>query len=163
MKRTSIIAMLALALAGCGPDQPAGKNNAAAIEANTATGEPDPTCVPPRLDLTALNLDAERTQRFTADFRSAFDEACGEGLMAKRPLVDPRAADRSALFVKDAPDSNVVSIYFDSTARPPRMILEGPFGAVGTPSIQDIHEALYCALNGPTREDVEVGGRCLVD
>jgi hypothetical protein len=85
-------------------------------------------------------------------------------MFAGQPLIDPEAADPSTLFVMDAPEANVASVYLNRESTPPMMVLEAPFGPPpGVPSIEDIHEALYCKLHGAAEEEMNKTGRCLVD
>lgn len=123
-----------------------------------------PTCAKPKLDLRVAKLDAARAAQFTTNFTVAFDKACTEGLLAAAPLVDSRSSDPSTLFVINAPEANVTSIYFNGEASPPMTILEAPFGPPpAVPSVEDIHEAIYCAMKGATQQEMDESGRCLVD
>lgn len=121
-------------------------------------------CTMPKLDLRAAKLDDRRAAAFTDNFKVAFDRACTEGLLATEPLVDARSADPTTLFVMDAPEANVVSLYFNVESKPPMTFLEAPFGpGPDVPSADDIHEAFYCKLHGATEEEMEKSGRCLPD
>lgn len=125
---------------------------------------PKVECTMPKLDLRAAKLDDRRAAAFTDNFKIAFDKACTEGLLAKEPLVDARSADPSTLLVMDAPEANVVSLYFNVESTPPMTFLEAPFGrGPDVPSADDIHEAFYCKLHGATEEEIEKSGRCLPD
>ena len=161
--------MLVLMLAACG-SQPAGNDAAnATAPAPTAVVAPsDQACVLPKLDFRAAEgLGAKDQARFAENFRKAFDEACAENMFAKEPLIDPQAVDKSTLFVMNAPEANVTSIYFGPSAAPPAMLLESPFktpdGALHLPSVEDLHEAMYCAMVGATEKEQEESGRCLPD
>ena len=52
----------------------------------------------------------------------AYEAACAAGWLAKKPLVDPRSAHKDTLFIANAPEANVASIYFNDA----ETVLEGP-------------------------------------
>ena len=128
-------------------------------------GAPGQKCDVPKLDFTeAANLDAKARARFTDNFRVAFDKACVEGLMGGDPLVDQDATVKDTIFVLDAPEANITSVYFNPRAPGPRMLIESPFGdPPQVPSVEDMHEAIYCWKKGATPEEEETTGRCLPD
>lgn len=167
----SSIAVAILALAACSPAGDSNAmTNAQVPDGPMPAGAPllpksaASNCAVPKLDLRAARLDAARAAKFTTNFTVAFDRACREGLLANGPLVDPKSADPSALFVMDAPEANVVSLYFNVESNPPMTFLEAPFGpSPDVPSSDDIYEALYCKLHGATEEEMNTTGRCLVD
>jgi len=169
MKAWTIV--FALLLTACGGQQDGNAmTNAAIPDGPMPPGAPPlpagakVDCPMPKLDLRAAKLDTARASAFTANFTTAFDRACKDGLFAEGPLVDARAADPNTLFVMDAPEANVVSVYFNIESNPPMMFLEAPFGqSTDVPSADDIHEALYCKFHGATEEEMEKTGRCLVD
>ena len=98
--------------------------------------------------------------------RQAFKRACGKGLLTEKPLIDPKATDQGKLFLINAPEANVASIYL-SGVDGSRMVLEYPFlttdGKTQVPSADELEEAIYCAVVGATPEEQESTGRCLVD
>ena len=160
--------ILALMLAACG-SQPANNSaaNASVPEPTAAAAPSNMTCAPPKLDFRTAKLSAAEQAKFTANFRAAYAKACSEGMFAKEPLIDPEAIDRSTLFVMNAPEANVTSIYFGPSAAPPAMLLESPFitpdGGRHIPGADDLHEAMYCAVIGSTEKEQEETGRCLPD
>jgi hypothetical protein len=71
---------------------------------------------------------------------------------------------KDTVFVMNAPEANVTSLYFGPSAAPPAMLLESPFGdPPQIPSVADLHEAIYCWTRGATEEEQEASGRCLPD
>ena len=92
------------------------------------------------------------------NFGKAYARACREGLLKDRPLVGVKSADRRHLFLVNAPDANVASIYESDK----RTILEYPF-ETRIPSADELHEAIYCAVHGATAKEQEESGRCLPD
>ena len=93
-----------------------------------------------------------------ANFRSAYAKACAGGLMNSKPLAASRR-----LFLINAPEANVASIY----SKEGRTVLEYAFVTpdkrVHVPTADELHEAIYCAIVGATPEEQERDGRCLVD
>jgi len=157
--------VFALAVAACGA---APESNAVAGEASVRSGaatHSPKNCDFPMLDFRAASeLTDKEKASVAANLRTAFDRACGEGLFADRPLVDSRSFDRSLLYVMNAPEANVTSIYFGPSAAPPAMLLESPFRSPAQiPTVEELHEAIYCAMRGATPEEQERDGRCLVD
>lgn len=164
---------LALTLAACG-NQPAGNvtTNSAVSDGPMPAGAPPlpkvpplTNCVLPKLDFrAAANLGSKEQSRFSENFRVAFYKACGEKLFADGPLIDAESANKSTLFVLNAPEANVTSIYFSPSAAPPNTLIESPLGTPPQiPSVDDLHEAIYCAVRGATPEEEERDGRCLPD
>jgi hypothetical protein len=106
-----------------------------------------------------------------ANFAVAYARACRSGLLRGRRAIGAGAADRSRLFLLNAPDANVASIYVrGADDRPPaarRPVLEYYFvtsdGSVHVPSVDDLHEAIYCHVRGATPREEEETGRCLPD
>jgi len=124
----------------------------------------DGACELPQLDFVVTDLDVKEKAKLTDNFRTAFDRACDEKLLGGKPLVDPRSDNRSRLVVFDAPEANVVSIYFSQQSHGAWTILEAPLGPKrGIPTADDLHEAIYCAVEGATPEEEETSGRCLPD
>ena len=91
----------------------------------------------------------------SANFDKAYAKACKEGLFKAKPLI---AAKGGKLFLVNAPDANVASIYGSDK----RTVLEYHFDS-GVPSADDLHEAIYCAVHGATAKEQEESGRCLPD
>lgn len=171
MNRISIL--FAFALAACG-NQSGGNamTNAAALDGPMPAGASPigkaavRDCDPPKLDFSAApNLGPKDQARYAANFRAAFDKACAGKLLADGPLIDEGSTDKSTLFVLNAPEANVTSIYLGTTAGPPpRMLIETPFGdPPQIPSVDDLHELIYCMRIGATEEEEETSGRCLPD
>ena len=165
--------VLFLALVACG-NQQAGNamTNAAVPDGPMPAGAPplpkappQQKCAMPRLDFNdAKRLSAKDRAAFTENFRVAFDKACTEGLMGSEPLVEWGAAVKDTIFVLDAPEANVTSLYFAPPGSVQRMLLESPFGdPPQVPSVEDLHEAIYCWTKGATEEEQETSGRCLPD
>ena len=124
-----------------------------------------PKCDLPKLNFrSAEQLNDKDRARYTSNFRVAFDKACTEGLMGGDPLVDQDATVKDTIFVLDAPEANVTSLYLAPPGAPREMLLETPFGdPPRVPSVEDIHEAIYCWTKGATEEEQETSGRCLPD
>ena len=125
----------------------------AASAATPARCAPVELAVAPRSLPTAFN--AALVRRTSANFAKAYAKACGKGLIKGQAL--PRR-----LFLLNAPDANVASIY----ERDGRMVLEYPFLAGGKPNVptaDELHEAIYCAVKGATQAEQEESGRCLPD
>lgn len=165
--------ILFLALAACG-NQPAtnAMTNAAAPDGPMPAGAPPlpkvaarENCAMPKLDFSAAEtLTEEDRTRFTENFRVALDKACTEGLLEGEAIVDERAYVKNTIFVMNAPEANVTSLYFGPSAAPPAMLLESPFrDPAQIPSVDDLHEAMFCWLKGATPEEEETTGRCLPD
>ena len=101
-----------------------------------------------------------------ANFAAAFQRACAKRNLEERELFDPRAVDQGQLFLINAPEANVASIYL-SEVDGNRMVLEYPFlttdGKTQVPSSEELEEAIFCVVVGATPEEQEKSGRCLVD
>jgi hypothetical protein len=102
-------------------------------------------------------LNAKLVGQVSANFARAYAKACSEGLM-KKPL-----AAGGKLFLVNAPDANVASIYTSGR----KSVLEYWFvthdGKRHLPSVKDLHEAIYCAAHGASAKEQEESGRCLPD
>jgi hypothetical protein len=154
-----------VALATCGQGgQPEGNAlpTANAIEPSAAA-----KCVPPALAMADnAQLESALMDETKANFATAFKSACDKGLLINKPLIDPKATDQGKLFLINAPEANVASIYL-SDVDGSRMVLEYPFlitdGKSQVPSADELEEAIYCAVVGATPEEQESTGRCLVD
>ena len=111
-------------------------------------------------------LESALMDETKANFSTAFISACDKGLLTEKPLIDPQAADQGKLFLINAPEANVASIYL-SDVDGSRMVLEYPFltthGKSQVPTADELEEAIYCAVRGATPEEQEATGRCLVD
>ena len=98
-------------------------------------------------------------------FSTAYLRTCFKGVLRGRLLVLPNSVPPGRLFLKNAPDSNVASIYQEEKkGRPGRMVLEYHFvvhGALIVPTAEELEEAIFCAVQGVTSEEDE--GRCLPD
>lgn len=113
--------------------------------------------------------DSQPFMRLVANFGAAYVKACEEGIMKGQRLVPPGTPHPDTLFLVNAPDSNIASIYRESEeqAQPGDMALEYYFltsdGKRHVPSVNDLHEAIYCAVVGATQQEEEASGRCLPD
>ena len=167
-----------LALGGCKAEQPApqASESAASPVAAASAAVPQAACAPVKLDLSPARFTSGRANfaegkvgrtKLIDNFAKAYDAACAAGWFAKKPLIDPRAAKQDTLFVANAPQSNVASIYFDADGAGREMVIEGPFvdgeGHVQVPGAKAIQEAIYCYAVGATEQEQEASGRCLVD
>jgi hypothetical protein len=107
----------------------------------------------------ANNSDGFR--KTSANFAKAYAEACAEGLL-RTPLIGAKARDRRNLFLLNAPNANVASIYKSGG----RMLLEYAFlsgGKANVPGVEELHEAIFCAVRGASAKEQEESGRCLPD
>ena len=113
----------------------------------------------------AQSLKSGQMKEAQANFDAAYEHSCGD-VLAGKPLIEPKAADQGKLFLINAPDANVASIYL-SEVDGNRMVLEYPFltvdGKSQVPTVAELEEAIYCAAVGATPEEQESSGRCLVD
>jgi len=160
--------LLLLSLAGVG----AARGNAAPASASVCA--PAPTLAlsedfaDPRRAF-ALRTDAFR--RTGVNFAAAYRRACAQGLLRGRTLIDAGAGQRDRLFLRNAPDANIASIYLDGEEGAPaaarRMVLEYPFltadGAAHVPGREELAEAIFCHVQGASAEETEESGRCLPD
>ncbi len=135
MIRTIVFSASMLLIAACGQQA----SDAEAI----ASSEPTPIASANSADCAKVTLDvpperfAEGRENFAVgttartrldeNFTVALAQACAEGLLAKQPLVDPRSKQKNTLFIANAPEANVASIYFNEGAT----WIEGPFFAGG--------------------------------
>lgn len=108
-------------------------------------------------------VGTEARTRLDENFSVALAQACAEGLLDRQPLVDPRSTEKNVLFIANAPQANVASIYFDKDAT----FFEGPFFVDGrhvqVPGPAAIKEAIYCHAVGATPQEQDTTGRCLPD
>lgn len=171
MKQPFVIALAMLLLAACNDaEKPADELETEAIPIAAAANPAD--CAKVTLDI-APERFAEGRQNFAVGtqartrldeaFTVALAQACAEGILAKVPLVDPRSKEKNVLFIANAPQANIASIYFDDGAT----WFEGPFFVEGqhvqVPGPAAIKEAIYCHAVGATPEEQEQSGRCLPD
>jgi len=159
--------LLGAALIAC--RQEAAPENALAERAdNAAAAKPASQCEPPALASTdkAIGEDSAVFRETRANFSAAYASACAKGLLKDTTLIDPKAADQGRLFLLNAPESNVASIYPSEIAAN-RMVLEYYFltsdGQTHVPPAEDLEEAIYCSVHGATPEEQETSGRCLPD
>ena len=156
-----------LMLASACNQQPAGNNASTVANAIAPVATPD-KCAPPEiLDApSGTRLAPEMFAATKVNFATALARACKKGQLDKRPLLDPDAVDPGRLFLFNAPEANVASIY-QSEANGNRMVLEFPFlttdGEARVPTADELEEALHCNLVGATPEEQEKDGRCLPD
>ena len=163
---------LFLTLVACG-SEPAGNamTNAQVPDGPMPAGAPplpkaaaQPKCAMPRLDFAVQGLSEKDRARFTDNVRVAFDKACSDKLIADGLLTDERSHDRTVLHVVGANEANIASIYFAPSAAPPATMMEVPFGIpTRIPSVDELHETIYCWAKGATEEEQETSGRCLPD
>jgi hypothetical protein len=140
----------------------------------TASAQPAKVCAPPSLAVAdgdqpfraAFGDRSAALGETEANFSAAFARACSKGLLKDKSLIDPKAADQDRLFLINAPEANVASIYLAGNAAN-RMTLEFYFltndGRTNVPSVGELEEAIYCAAHGATPEEQESSGRCLPD
>ena len=168
--------VLSLALGGCG--QPSGggqQNNAAAsgsvanesnaqlLKADRAVCAPAPTMDRlPEFGEASFAPGSPAFGSTAQNFATAYERSCPAGLIGDFAWT--------RVFLKNAPDANVPSIYGreeggDLSSR--EVILEGPFinaeGQSSVPTSDELAEAIYCAVRGATPQEQEEEGRCLPD
>ena len=163
MKR-SLILLAGIALAACGQSTQPEANAVAAANAVEPVAD---RCKPPELALAdGAELESALLEEAKANFVTAYEGACAKELLKDKPLVDPKAADQGHIFLINAPEANVASIYL-SDVDGSRMVLEYPFlttdGKSQVPTTAELEEAIYCTVVGATPEEQESTGRCLVD
>ena len=178
-----------LALASCGRGGEVARNAApsasvAKADSPTPPTRPDPpappSCAPPpTLALSEDFADPRHVfapggaafRRLETNFAAAYRIACEHGVLRGRALIPPGAAEHDRLLLKNAPDTNVASVYLDGEEGTPasrrHMVLEYPFltadGATRAPSESDLGEAIFCAVQGASQQEAEASGRCLPD
>jgi hypothetical protein len=174
MRAFNILTPLLLALAGCGAApgnavaQATGNATAAPVPAPTAACAPIPTLVLSEDFADPHRVFAVRTDAFRrtgVNFAAAYRQACAQGLLRGRAL------ERDRLFLRNAPDANVASIYLDGEEGAPaagrRMVLEYPFltadGVTHVPGTEELAEAIFCHVRGASAQEAEESGRCLPD
>jgi hypothetical protein len=183
MIKSLLFPLAAIVLAGCGRGDAGGNAvagpKAAAMRPASAATAPA-ICAPvPMLVLSDNFADprdkfARESRPFDeteAHFAAAYRQACASGLLRGRALIEPGAGARDRLFLKNAPDANIASIYLDGEEGAPpaqlHMVVEYPFlagdGAVHVPSTAELGEAIFCAVHGASAQESEESGRCLPD
>ena len=136
-----IFLLIAVAMAGASPIQ------CPTVELSIAGS--------PRTFVSQFARNSGGFQKTTGNFAKAYARACAEGLIKSQAL--PRT-----LYLANAPDANDASIYRSGKV----MLLEYPFvsgGKVNVPTVDDLHEAIFCAVHGASVKEQEESGRCLVD
>jgi len=164
MTRAVPFFLAGLVLAAC--RQGATPESNAALASNVVEQAVD-QCAPPALAMADnAQLESKLLGETKANFAKAYKGACAKGLLKDKLLIDPKAADQGKLFLINAPEANVASIYL-SEVDSNKMVLEYPFltvdGKTQVPSVDELGEAIYCAVHGATPEELESSGRCLVD
>ncbi|HMI40946.1 MAG TPA: hypothetical protein VK485_06930 [Sphingomicrobium sp.] len=165
--------ILCMVLVACRQESPP-ERNSAALANTVAVAQPPSQCAPPALAIAdgdkafrdAFGESSAALGQTRANFSTAFGRACAKGLLKGKAFIGPKAADQSQLFLLNAPEANVASIYLPEGGAN-QMVLEYPFltgdGQTNVPSTDDLEEAIYCSVHGATPEEQESSGRCLVD
>lgn len=168
MKR-HVLALI-FTLSACGSD-PAGNamTNPAVPDGPMPAGAPPlpaghkVDCAVPGLDFTEVEFDEVEKVAFADNWSAAVDRACADKLAGDKPLNHPDVLG-PMLLLFHAPEANIISIYLNDRRKPERMVMEGPFGTPPkAPSVEELHEAIYCTVKGATPEEEEQSGRCLPD
>ena len=153
------------ALAACNQGAEPERN---VVVANAVEQTAPTRCKAPTLAMAgeAQSLKSEQVKEAQANFDAAYSKSCDKKLFGEKPLVDPKAKDQGRVFLINAPEANVASIYL-SEVDGSQMVLEYPFltteGKSQVPTADELEEAIYCAVRGATPEEQEASGRCLVD
>ena len=131
---------------------------------------PNPACMPPpAVETGPLDRHKQAADQTLKNFDTAYRQACSKGVLRDRTLVKAGSVPGGRLFLKNAPDANVASIYNEGGEgeRPGRMVLEYPFvtddGVVHIPTAWELEEAIFCSVHGATAVEQEEEGRCLPD
>jgi hypothetical protein len=165
----SLPLLTGLLLASCGQDaQPEG--NSVSVANASVVEQPAGKCAPPELSMEngaqPFGQGSALLGEINANFAAAFERACAKGLLNEKPLIDAKATNQRQLFLINAPEANVASIYL-SAVDANQMVLEYPFltsdGRTQVPSADELEEAIYCQVHGATPKEQEASGRCLVD
>jgi hypothetical protein len=177
MRRDVIIVAagsIALAVTACQREQepvaetsPAANSVAVAGMPKAAATGASAACAPePGLER-SFNFPAVDFAKLEANFKAAYSQACGEKLLAGEPLVPAGVPHPGKLFAANAPDSNVAAIYRGGDDGRGDMMLEyhflGTDGSRSMPSVDDLHEAIFCAVHGASAQEQDDSGRCLAD
>jgi hypothetical protein len=173
MRKQALIAAAgwgALALAGCQRDAPPAAETSRGASAERVAATPAPAAtecgsapgLAPSADFPTVDL-----AKLEANFAAAYGRACGEKLFAREPLVPAGVPHPGKLIATNAPDSNVAAIYRGGEAGRGDMVLEyhflGSDGSRSLPTVDDLHEAIYCAVHGASEAEQDDSGRCLAD
>ena len=161
-----LIILLGIALVACGQDRQPEDNivSTAPAKAPAVASE----CTAPTLAMAGDvgSLKSDQLNEAQANFNSAYQASCAKKVLNDEPLIDRKATDQTHIFLVNAPEANVASIYL-SDVDGSRMVLEYPYlttdGRTQVPSADELEEAIYCAVVGETPEEQESSGRCLVD
>ena len=160
-----LIFLAGVALGACGQG---GESEGNSLATANAVGQSEAEeCALPSLAMAdSTQLESSLMDETRANFAAAYNGACDKALLTGKPLIDPKAADQDKLFLINAPEANVASIYL-SEVDGSRMVLEYPFlttdGKTQVPTSAELEEAIYCAVRGATPQEQEASGRCLVD
>jgi hypothetical protein len=161
-----LIFLAGFALASCGQGGPSEGNAVSTVAAATPVAPKE--CKVPTLAMAgeAQSLKSAQMKEAQAHLSAAYQKSCAKELLVEKPLIDPKATDQGKIFLINAPEANVASIYL-SEVDGSRMVLEYPFlttdGKTQVPTSNELEEAIYCAVVGATPEEQESSGRCLVD
>jgi hypothetical protein len=177
--KSMLFPLAAIVLGGC--DRGDAGNAAAAAPKSVARPAPAPAaCAPaPTLVLSedfadphrAFALRTDPFRRTGVNFAAAYRAACAQGLLRGRTLADAGAGQPDRLFLRNAPEANIASIYLDGEEGAPaparRMVLEYPFltadGTAHVPGTEELAEAIFCHVRGASVREAEESGRCLPD
>jgi hypothetical protein len=89
------------------------------------------------------------------NFAKAYANACAKGLLK---------SDLPGIVLLNAPNANIASTYSDDARR---RVLEYPFvtedGQTHVPAVEELEEAVYCAIHGASAKEQQESGRCLPD
>jgi hypothetical protein len=155
------------ALIACSQEAPSEKTRAEPAKAAAAAPKTN-ACTAPALASTdkAVAESSAVFRETKANFSAAFASACAKGLLKDQALIDPEAPDQARLFLLNAPESNVASIYLPRKGSK-GMVLEyyfvTPDGQTHVPPADELEEAIYCSVHGATPQEEEESGRCLPD
>jgi hypothetical protein len=133
---------------------------AAAVPAAPGASDRSRTCPPP--PALALLPEFKDPRRIFAPwgrafrsvqkrFASAYWLACRSGALSP-PLMPAGTAGSGRLFLRNAPDANTTSIYWNDRAgaQSRQMVMEHPFivarGHVDIPSIDELRSAIVCSV-----------------
>jgi hypothetical protein len=162
-------AIAVLVLGGChrGETPNAEKNTTPVTTATPKAAPSTASCAPAPALEASPDLPAIDFARLTSSFAAAYAGACGERLFAGEPLVPANVPHPGKLFVLNAPDANVASIYRGGDDGKGDIVLEyhfaGSDGSHAMPGTDDLHEAIYCAVHGASQTEQDDSGRCLAD
>jgi hypothetical protein len=122
-----------------------------------------PTCTTPVISIdggdaafgTNFAVGSPRLAQVKGNFAKAYASACSKGLLK---------TELPTIVLLNAPNANLASIYSDERQR---RVLEYPFvtedGQTNIPPVEELEEAIYCAVHGASAKEQEESGRCLPD